>query len=306
MKKCMLIGGAGFLGQNIAKQLCKDLHVLVVDKINCNDLFRGYNNIDTINIDYFNNGIEEELLYDMDYIILLACSIGPQSSMITPLKGYSIDIPSMISLLDNIKGKKSRLFFISSGGTVYGEHKEEILCESLQTYPINHYGIIKLTQEKIIGMYNKMYSMKNIVVRVANPYGMGQTVSSGIGAVTTFLDKIMHDEKIYIWGDGTIIRDYIYIEDVVCMIEKLLKLDIDVDEGNYIYNIGTGVGTSLNKLIMLVENITNKKASVEYSDARCVDVKRNVLDNSKIISVIGPYNCISVEEGLKKYLKSKY
>ncbi len=306
MKKCMLIGGAGFIGQNIAKRLCKELHVIIVDKIDCNGIFKGYNNIETICIDYFNNGIEEGLLYNIDYIILLACSIGPQSSMETPLKGYSVDIPSLISLLDHMKGKKSRLFFISSGGTVYGEHKEEILGESLQTYPINHYGILKLTQEKIIGMYNKMFSMKNIVIRVANPYGMGQTVSSGIGAVTTFLDKIMHDENIHIWGDGTVIRDYIYIEDVICMIEKLLKSDVDVDGTNYIYNIGTGVGTSLNKLIMLIENITKKKATVEYSDARCVDVKRNILDNSKIISVIGPYKCISVEEGLEKYFKSKY
>lgn len=82
----------------------------------------------------------------------------------------------------------------------------------MATSPINYYGIMKLTQEIILLMYNELYDMDNVIFRLVNPYGGGQRKASGIGAVTAFLHSIMNEEKLYLYGKGESIRDYIYIE----------------------------------------------------------------------------------------------
>lgn len=300
MKKCMLIGGAGFIGQNLAIALKDTFDITIVDRVDFVD--SSLSDIKYCKRDFFENGIEDELIREMDYVVLLACTVGPKTSMENPQLCYKSDIVSINSLLMQIKKLgDGRLVFISSGGTVYGEHEENLLNEEMQNFPINHYGIMKLTQEKIILMYNSMYNMKNIIFRLSNPYGIGQRLSSGIGAVTAILNNVMMNEKIHIWGDGSVVRDYIYINDAVTMIKEFLNKDPDISFSNSVYNIGTGVGISINELIDIVENITGRKADVLYEATRIGDVSSNILDNSKIKSIIGDYECLSVREGVEKY-----
>lgn len=300
MKRCMLIGGAGFIGQNLAIALKDSYDITIVDRVDSID--SSLSDIKYCKRDFFENGIEDELIKDMDYVILLACTVGPKTSMENPQLCYKSDIVSLNSLLEQMKRLgDGQLVFISSGGTVYGEHEEKLLKEEMQNFPINHYGIMKLTQEKIILMYNTMYDMKNIIFRLSNPYGTGQRLSSGIGAVTAVLNNVMQNEKIHIWGDGNVVRDYIYINDAVTMIKRFLTKNQEISFANAVYNIGTGVGTSINEIVDIVENITGRKADVSYEAARIGDVSSNILDNSKIKSIIGDYECMSVREGVEKY-----
>lgn len=296
----MLIGGAGFIGQNLAEALKELYEINIVDRVDSIDSSLSFANY--FKRDFFENGIEDELIKDMDYVVLLACTVGPKTSMENPELCYKSDIISLNRLLEQMKKLgDGKLIFISSGGTVYGEHEEKMLNEEMQNFPINHYGIMKLTQEKIILMYNSMYGMKNTIFRLSNPYGTGQRLSSGIGAVTAILNNVLQNEQIHIWGDGNVVRDYIYINDAVSMVKEFLKKsDEEAFEGS-VFNVGTGVGTSLNELIELVENVTGKKADVVYEAARVGDVSSNILDNSKIKSVIGDFDCISVREGIERY-----
>lgn len=299
--KCILIGGAGFLGSHLAMQLiASNFEVSIFDIVKPQNLVRGATYIIG---DYYLNGLSDAILEGQDIVFLLAYSAGPQKSMEQPQLCYEKDISCMIRLLDQMRTYGvNHLILFSSGGTIYGNHLEETLSEDMDNLPINHYGIMKLTQEKIMLMYNQLYGMQNVAFRFANPYGTGQRASSGTGAVTVFLNQIQNNKKIILWGNGDIERDYIYIADAIQMVVRFILKD-NYQEPIPIYNIGTGQGTTLNQLISIVERALNKKAIVEYSEQREIDVKSNVLDISKIQNVIGHYNCVSLDQGIRKYIE---
>lgn len=302
MKKCLLIGGAGFIGMNLGVCLNRaGYDVTICDCVEKKYLSNRISGLKYIYLDYFTQQINDEIIEKQDIIVLLISSVGPNSSMESPQKCYGQDVTRMVELLEQMRRcHADRLVFISSGGTVYGNKDCDKLKENMETSPINHYGIMKLTQEKILLMYNNLYGMNNVIFRLSNPYGPGQRVSSGIGVVTVFLENILKGEKIYIYGRGEVIRDYIHIDDAVTMIYLLLEKKI-VSVETPVYNIGTGVGTSIIKVLQTVEKVLGRKAEVEFLKEREIDVYRNVLDVFKICSVIGDYKCLSLEDGVKKY-----
>ena len=197
--KCLLIGGAGFIGTQLAIRLSNcGYDVTVCDRIEKEALSDDIANLNYSCIDYFEENVSDEIISAQDMIFLLISSVGPNTSMEKPVDCYGKDILRMIELLDQMRRcEVKRLVFISSGGTIYGNQDVATFGEDMATSPINHYGIMKLTQEKILMMYNELYGMCNIIFRLANPYGKGQKAASGIGAVTTFLENIMNDRRIY-------------------------------------------------------------------------------------------------------------
>lgn len=301
--KCLLIGGAGFIGTQLAIRLSNcGYDVTVCDRIEKEALPDDIANLNYYCKDYFEENVSDEIISAQDMIFLLISSVGPNTSMEKPVDCYGKDILRMIDLLDQMRRcKVKRLVFISSGGTIYGNQDVATFGEDMATSPINHYGIMKLTQEKILMMYNELYGMCNIIFRLANPYGKGQQSASGIGAVTTFLENIMNDRRIYIYGEGEIVRDYISIDDVTRIIELFFDNESSSQYDTPVFNIGTGEGTSIRQLVHIIEDVTSKKADIEYIDARNIDVKRNVLNISKIQSLIGDYQCMPLLEGVKKY-----
>lgn len=300
----LLIGGAGFIGMNLAIHLADIGYAITVFDCLENPFDISYRaKIKYLQGNYFEEDISDEILREQDRIILLACSVAPKTSMEVSEVCYQRDVVRMIGLLEQMRRCRVKgLILISSGGTVYGNQEEQILSEDMQTFPINHYGIMKLTQEKIMMMYNRLYEMKNVVFRLANPYGPGQRVSSGIGAVTAFLDNILQEKDIIVYGKGEITRDYIFILDVVNMISLFLEQEGKA-KGIPIYNVGTGKGTSIMQVIKVIEEITGKTAKILFCEERKIDVKRNVLDTRKLRSVIGVYKCLTLKEGIGEYYK---
>lgn len=306
MKKCLLIGGAGFIGTKLACNLINNGYDVSIcdytekEKVSACKMGATY-----LCMDYFNEELSDEFLSEQNMVILLISSVAPNSSMQKPESCYGKDIVRMIELLEQMRRcKVNQLVFISSGGTIYGNQNVELYTEDMATSPINHYGIMKLTQEKILLMYNELYGMENLIFRLANPYGEGQMSSSGVGAITVFLENIMQNKKIYIYGEGKVIRDYIYIEDAVEMMRRCLDSDRKA-VAVPIFNVGTGQGCNLIQIIDAIENIVGEKAEIEFISARNIDVRRNVLDISKILSVIGNYQCKTLEDGIKEYYNIK-
>lgn len=302
--KCLIIGGAGFLGQNLARCMVDCGYQISIYDRKQNPFTDKYKNqINYIQGDIFNDIFDDSVLNYQDIVIFLACSVGPRTSMENPELCYKRDVIELIGLLDCMKDKGiNKMYFISSGGTVYGKDTVGLIDEETNNYPINHYGILKLTQERILLMYNELFGMENVVFRLANPYGIGQSVTSEIGAVTTFLDAILSNKKISIYGDGNAVRDYIYVDDFSSMLCLFIE-NHDKKHHKPIYNIGTGEGNSLIHIIHVIEDVTQKKAVVDYFPSRKIDVFSNILDNTKIKEVIGNYSCKTVEEGIVAYCK---
>ena len=205
-----------------------------------------------------------------------------------------------IRLLDHaVKSGLKKIIFVSSGGTVYGKPLQTPIPETHPTNPLCSYGINKLSIEKYLGLYHELYGLDYTVLRMSNPFGERQRTDASQGAVAVFLGKAIRGETIEIWGDGSVVRDYVYIHDVILAL--LAALDCSCEE--HVFNIGSGKGVSLNELLDSIENITLYPTRRRYVKSRLFDVPDNVLDIDRAVSLLDWSPQISFEDGLMRFAK---
>lgn len=303
--KIALLGGSGFIGKNLALALSTHHEVFIIDKRIDEEWFlrHGFSTSQLYQSE-FSNVVDVLHEIKINKLIHLVSTIHPGSSMDNPEQGYSIDVIETIHILEYIKDKNISMLFFSSGGTVYGDKSDlETIPEESTLHPISHYGVVKGTIESILLMYNRVYDMQNIIVRLSNPYGEYQDANGAVGVVAVFMNKIMNGEDIIITGDGSVVRDYIHIQDVRRIILALVEKEQTL---HHIYNVGSGQGASVNQIIEMLEVILEKKASVIYKASRRFDVQRNVLDISRVQNEFEIPCTLSLEEGIKSFYQFTY
>lgn len=294
MKKVLILGGNGFIGYNLCEFLTDCGY-----EVYSFDLFRTAHpkleNVHYIQGDFFNDVALEEAIKGKDYIIHAISTINPGNSNECYLRGYEKDYIQTVKLCHMLVGSKTRLIFLSSGGTVYGYHESQPIDETVLPQPINHYGNIKLCMENTIRTFNYQMHIKMLIVRISNPYGPGQDFRKGVGFIDAVLKNAISGTPVTIWGDGENVRDYIYIGDVCKMIGSLLQYEGEYDT----FNISSGVGVSQNEVLESVKKI-GLASEVLYVERRSVDVRKIVLDNRRIMGV---YNqkLLTLEEGIRLY-----
>ena len=189
-----------------------------------------------------------------------------------------------------------KVVYLSSGGTVYGMNQVCPLREGMETNPINSYGVQKVMNEKLLYLYQYLYGLDYRIIRLSNPFGPYQRPNGILGAVTTFTYKALKGEEIVVYGDGSVVRDYIYIEDAVKAI-----LNIADDEGeDRLYNVGSGMGTSLCQLLKIIEDTLGLTLKIRYVPGRAVDVPVNYLDISRYEMKFGRFDVLSLPEGIRR------
>lgn len=293
MKKIIIIGGCGFIGRNLCKYLLQfEYELFVFDIVSSSEHITGVN---YINGDFFNDCLLEEAVADKDYIIHAISSINPGNSNEKYMQGYEKDFLQTVKLCKMIKDKDVKLIFLSSGGTVYGNHDIQPLDESVLPCPINHYGNMKLCIENVIRTFNYQMNKNMIIARISNPYGPGQDFHSGVGFIDAVLKKAIENEPIEIWGDGKNIRDYIYIEDVCRMLKSLLEYQGKIDT----FNISSGVGSSQNEIVQIARRL-GLDPKIVYREKRSVDVRKIILDNDKIMNIFAG-RIKTLNEGIRAY-----
>ncbi len=196
------------------------------------------------------------------------------------------------------RGEVRKVVFISSGGTVYGMPQAVPIPESHPTEPRVSYAIAKLAIEKYLALFQSTHGLDHVVLRVANPYGERQRVDAAQGAVAVFLDRALRREPIEIWGDGTVVRDYLHVSDVA----RAFLRAIDYSGEPRVFNIGSGSGCSLNELLAAIERLLGRTVERRYLPGRGFDVPRNVLDITRARDVLGWAPRVSLEEGLRATL----
>ncbi|MBS1553002.1 MAG: NAD-dependent epimerase/dehydratase family protein [Bacteroidetes bacterium] len=298
--KCIVYGGGGFIGSHLCEALVNSgYEVVLFDKLN----FSRKNIIhfeDKIKITEgdFNNEIDiKNSLAGINYVFHLVSSTLPASSNENPVYDAETNLISSLKLFrECIDEKISKVIFLSSGGTVYGIPESVPVKEDYFSNPFCSYGIIKRTIEEYLFLFNKLHGLDYYVFRLSNPYGERQNPLASQGAVSVFINKVINDETIEIWGDGKVIRDYIYIEDAV----KVLVKSLEVSSSDKVFNLSTGIGYSLNEIIEVIRKISGKKIFTEYKDARSIDVPVSILDNKLAEKVFGSKPRTSIEEGIRK------
>jgi UDP-glucose 4-epimerase len=193
-----------------------------------------------------------------------------------------------------------RLIFLSSGGTVYGVAQKLPIPETHPTEPICAYGIHKLTIEKYLQLYRLQAGLSSIVLRVSNMYGESQDCTRPLGAITHFAHRVITGKPIEVWGDGSTVRDYIHVDDVVTALLKAAGY-----EGKeWVFNIGTGHGTSINELIEMLHRGPAEQVDLRYTGGRGYDVPVNILDIERARRELSWSPEISLEDGIHRVMQA--
>lgn len=308
MKNVIILGAAGFIGTNLAIALEKDKEnkVTVVDtNINYFKPLQDLDlNIEYKEISYDDNADFDSLLNGQDIVYHLISTSMPSTSNGQIPEEIKSNVVLTARILDAcVRQNVKKVVFISSGGTVYGKEVNCPIKEDASTYPISSYGIQKISIEKLLYLYNYLYGLDYRVIRLANPYGPYQRPNGLLGAVTTFTYKAINNEQILVYGDGSVVRDFIYIDDAIKGI-----LNIEKCESEYkTFNLGSGKGTSIKEVLADIKEALNIDLNITYKESRKVDVPKNYLDISRYEKTCGKLNPIELKEGIIKtaeFLKS--
>jgi UDP-glucose 4-epimerase len=215
---------------------------------------------------------------------------------------FDIDtnLKATIQLLEftrKLIGKK--VIYASSGGAVYGLAGDVKATERCPTNPISSYGIVKLACEKYLALFEHLYNLQYTVFRIANPFGPYQYGFKAQGAVAAFVQRSLTGQPIDIWGDGEVVRDYVYIKDVASALLSCCFYNGD----RKMFNIGSGTGRSLNSLIQDIFRQTGKSVPVRYHERRKADVPHIVLDCTLAKKELSYSPAFSFEHGLQETIR---
>lgn len=276
--RILIFGGTGFLGKNLVDHLLKkhyDVGLYIRPAaLQQNFIRKKKDSLYDIKIGEFQweNDFETVVRgYDVVYHLISSTIPG----IVNPLQDIETTIKPSLRLLEAcIKEKIKRVVFFSSGGTVYGIPKRLPIQENDVGQPISAYGIQKQTLERYFQFYQYCYDLPVTILRIANPYGRYQRPFSKQGLIANMLGRYMTHTPVEIWGDGEVVRDYIYVDDVIDAAERVLHY-----RGEYnVFNIGSGHGESINHIVELVDQLVDTELPITRYPGRKVDVPSNVLD----------------------------
>lgn len=297
-KKILILGGFGFIGTNLTEELLKhgNYEIFIFEAKNV--IIQNPDLLNDVKVYYgdFHNEKEYEFIFkenQIDIVIHLIGTTVPSISNENIIYDIDSNLINTIKLLNIMKQYQIKnIVFPSSGGTIYGISKKEHK-EFDPTTPICSYGIMKLTTEKYLYLYNYLYGINYLILRLSNPFGKYHK-SPRQGLINVVLEKILNGESIEIWGNGSVVRDYIYIKDLVRIMADLIEKNVQ----NEIINIGSGQGYSINEILTIIQEEIGD-FPLKYMEARKVDVPYLVLNIDKLKTLLN-INLIGIEEGVKK------
>lgn len=296
----LLFGAAGFIGTNLALKLKEDpqVHLTLVDVNKAYFMPELFGE----NVTLVESSMDAEtdfarLFAGQDVVYHLVSTTVPTTSNQQIANELTANVVMTAKLLDGcVESGVKKVVFISSGGTVYGKETACPLAENTPTNPISAYGVQKVTIEKLLYLYRYMHGLDYRVIRLANPYGPYQRPNGILGAVTTFTYKALRGEEISVFGDGSVVRDFIYIDDAVRAILAIAGRDTL----HRTYNLGCGYGTSIRQVLRAIESALELKLNIAWLPGRPVDVPVNYLDISRYEAEFGPLNPLPLEAGILK------
>lgn len=311
METYLITGGAGFIGSHFVEDILvniEDCRIVIID-----DLSMGLkdNLPDNANIEFIQADISDQsVLRDVfsqnsfDYIIHLAAIASVQDSIIDPVKTHEVNFNSTMNIIEYARKQKNlkRLVF-SSSAAVYGENPSLPCSESGVVCPITPYGVDKYASERYVVNAAKLFGVKSTAFRFFNVYGPRQNPTSPYsGVISIFAERFKSENtQITVFGDGEQTRDFIYVKDLVTIVINSFKSEASIGKT---YNICTGIETSLNDVIRIFGDITNKRASINYEAPRAGDIRRSVGDNSFLLESGLIERFTPVCEGLKRLFES--
>ncbi len=298
----LLLGGTGFIGTNLAQALLAAGHdVLVGGRGSRADRLPAAVEWVPLPLDAVDDLAALVVRAGVDTVVHLASAMKPSSTLADYLVERDAVMTPAIRLASALATAGTRLIYFSSGGTIYGagaggagQAAEDDPCA-----PISFYGQSKLEMETHLRFLERTAGLRTLIVRPSNPYGPGQPLEGGQGLVSVLLGRIAERRGLEVWGDGSTVRDYIHIDDLVAAVRAL----IERDTAGTTLNIGSGAGHSLLDVVRIVEHVTGRPVPLAFKPARAADVPRLVLDVARLRDM-GLHHSRPLTDGVRDYAAS--
>lgn len=293
-----VFGGNGFIGSRLVSRLLGLGHtVRIFDRSVSEELRSAWGEkLQIVTGDFSTEPDFHRVLEGSEVVFHLISTTLPNSSNNDPTADVMGNLVPTLRLLEQMQRTGvRRIVFPSSGGTVYGEAARLPIDEQHPTNPIVSYGVVKLAIEKYLAIYRRSFSLSPVCLRISNPYGPGFRTNSPQGAIGAFLNKALHDQPIELWGTGDVLRDYLYIEDLI----DALVLSMGYEGEVSTFNISTGIGTSLLEVIDHIEAVTGKQLLIHKNPGRSFDVQSNFLSNALAAEKLGWHPKTTLRHGIE-------
>jgi UDP-glucose 4-epimerase len=293
--KVLILGGSGFLGSYVVDEfIAAGCDVVSLDRYQ--ERFRPLpGKAEYCQADFGNRGVLDDVLRSgVDVVVHLVSSTIPQSSNEDPIFDVQSNLVESIALLQMcVTHKVGKVIYASSGGTVYGVPQAAQISEEHPTQPLCSYGVVKLAIEQYLQLFYRLHGLKYHVLRLSNPYGARQDPRNKQGAASVFMHQILKGQDIKLWGDGSVVRDFIHAADFA-------RACLSAANSNEIgvVNIGSGEGVSIKALLSAIEVALGLQAKVAWLPARNFDVSRVVLDCSMAKTQLAWQPKIELSQGL--------
>lgn len=295
LPSAIVLGGGGFLGVNLCRRLLASGRRVRAFGRRC--VFpQALAGVDWYQGDFSDASALAAAIESYEIVFHLVHTTTPHSAnldMVADLQNVS----SSIALLDISRnlGVK-RIVFISSGGVIYGRAKQTPTPEDAPTEPITAHGVSKLAIEKYLALYEHLYGLDYRVLRVGNPFGPFQLATKNQGIVAALISRALAGEPAEIWGDGSVVRDYLFVDDVIDALEAAAADRSDPR----VFNIGSSRGRSLREIIAAIETQLGRQLEILWKPGRPIDVPVSVLSIERAKSVLGWSPKTPFQQGLEQ------
>ncbi len=303
-RRTLVTGGAGFIGSHVADALlARGDQVWILDDLSSGKRENLPADATFVEAD-IGSDTARQLMRDtrFDLVIHHAAQIDVRVSVEDPQKDARINVDGLLNLLEGARESGTRrVVYVSSGGVVYGEPEIRPTPETAPKLPLSPYGVSKLAGEHYLHFYSQIHGMEYVALRYANVYGPRQDPHGEAGVVAIFSKLLNRGESLTIYGDGEQTRDYVYVKDVVQA--NLRAAEMPIPEGTGLdpvaFNVGTGIGTSVNRLADVLEAAAGVRPGRHYHSERPGELRHSTLDISKF-NAEGWTPGYTLEEGLKE------
>ena len=309
-RKILVTGGAGFIGSHLVDRLLNEgFDVTVMDNLYTGRMeniahHRNKKMFHFVKCDIRDFNLVKEKMKDIDAVFHEAALVSVTSSVRNPIITNDINVGGTINLLKASSDLGVKRFIFASSAAIYGDTNSPLAKEGTIPNPISPYGVSKLAAENYVRVFHKAYGLETVCLRYFNVYGPRQSFDvqdAYGGAITIFTNRLLKNMSPIIYGDGEQTRDFIYIQDVVEA--NMLALGSKNAAGE-VLNIGTGKNISLNKMVGVLKDITNKKNLKNvYADPRPTDIRHSYADISKAKKILAYDPRFSIKEGLIELVK---
>ncbi|WP_327015916.1 NAD-dependent epimerase/dehydratase family protein [Cryobacterium sp. MP_3.1] len=297
----MIIGANGFIGSHLVDELVRRGHtVRAFDRFSSQHRSYVSDQVESMAGDFLNDADLKRAVLGQDVVYHFLSTTTPATAQADPTMDVRTNVAQSIALLQScVQVGVRRVYFASTGGAIYGDQSLTEYKEEDATLPISPYGIGKLSIENYLRYFRVTEGLESVVLRISNPYGPRQTGNRGQGLIPIALKQIAAGNPVVRLGDGSMVRDYLYVEDLV----RMIGLMSDTEPRHSMYNLGSGHGASVNEVLTVIGEVLGREFKIVGRDSPATYVSKVILNTDRFHDEFRDTNLTSLHTGIANTLQ---